>query len=155
MSSKPSEHAFNFEGVKVAMRQTKDGYAMTLVIHPDDVPPGLFAAPVGQRYMVAMVALDEHEQPIPQKPEAKPKDEKAEAVRYAALLCKEPHFWHYLSYLEEKGGSHGFISNEAEAADWLRGFLRIGSRADLAKDATTLHDFNRLTADYRRWSGIE
>lgn len=145
--SKPSDHALHFEGVKVAMRQTKDGYAMTVVIHPNDVPPGLFSAPVGQRYMVALVALDDQDQPVVQ-----PRDEGAEAVRYAALLCKEPLFQEWI------GMQRGYndVLGEEEAAELLRLRLGIKSRGELARaNPALLAEFNAIASGYRKWAGIE
>ena len=52
-----------FEGKKIALKQTKDGYAMTLAIHPDEVPSELLRDWVGARYMVVMVRLADNEEP--------------------------------------------------------------------------------------------
>jgi len=53
-----------FEGKKIALKQTKDGYAMTLAIHPDDIPDELMRDFVGARYMVVMVRLADNEEPL-------------------------------------------------------------------------------------------
>lgn len=150
------ENAVSFEGVKVAMRQTKDGYALTLVIHPDDVPPGLFATPVGQRYVVALVAVDDQEQPIPPKlPEVKESIDSrgSEAVKYAALLCKEPLFWRYLNDFIDFGVDK--VYNEASAADALRRYVGVSSRSELAHDDRRRGRFEHLATEYRRWAGID
>ena len=39
----------NFEAVKIAMRQDKNGYVLTLSVHPDDVPESLLRNWVGSR----------------------------------------------------------------------------------------------------------
>ena len=48
-----------FEGLKTGFRQNKDGYVLSLAIHPDDVPSELMKDFVGSRYMVVMVRLAE------------------------------------------------------------------------------------------------
>ena len=53
-----------FESVKVALKQNKDGYVLTLCIHPDDVPLELLRDFVGARYQVVMVRLNDEDQPI-------------------------------------------------------------------------------------------
>ena len=54
----------NFEGVKVALKQDKTGYVLTLSIHPDDVPDEILRDFVGSRYQVVMVRLNSQEQPM-------------------------------------------------------------------------------------------
>ena len=64
MDSKIRERSYGFEAVKTALRQTKDGIAVTMVVHPNDVPPDLMSDPIGSRYMIGMARLDEQEQII-------------------------------------------------------------------------------------------
>ena len=47
----------NLEMVKAAYRQTKDGYAITFVIHPNDEHDILAQAPIGQRFAVAAIPI--------------------------------------------------------------------------------------------------
>ena len=54
----------NFEAVKLTMRQDKHGFILTLSVHPEDVPESLFRHWVGSRYQVAMVQLDDNEEPV-------------------------------------------------------------------------------------------
>ena len=44
-----------FEGIKVALKQDKTGYVLTLSMHPDDIPESLLRDFVGARYQVVMV----------------------------------------------------------------------------------------------------
>ena len=53
-----------FEGIKTSLRQTKDGYSLTLSVHPDDLPDDLMRDFVGSRYMVVMVRIGDNEQPL-------------------------------------------------------------------------------------------
>ena len=57
------ELALNFEAVKVSMSQDKNGTNLRLCIHPDDVPQELHQHWVGSRYMVAMVKLNDENEP--------------------------------------------------------------------------------------------
>ena len=52
-----------FEAVKVALKQDKTGYMLTLNIHPDEIPEGLMRDFVGARYQVVMVRLNGEEKP--------------------------------------------------------------------------------------------
>ena len=74
-----------FESVKVALKQNKDGYVLTLCIHPDDVPLELLRDFVGARYQVVMVRLNDEDQPIDRAAEF----DGTKSVRLAGILCKE------------------------------------------------------------------
>ena len=49
MTEEIKERAYGFEAVKTALRQTKDGISITLVIHPHDTPRDLINDHIGQR----------------------------------------------------------------------------------------------------------
>ena len=85
-----------FEGVKTALRQTKDGYSLTLAVHPDELPGDLMRDFVGSRYMVVMVRIGDNEQPINRELEF-PGDH---AVKMAGMLCRDSDFW---AWLDTKG----------------------------------------------------
>ena len=50
---------FTFEAVKMQMSQTKDGWALALRLHPDDLTMELMKLPVGQRVGVALIPIDD------------------------------------------------------------------------------------------------
>lgn len=52
------------EAIKSSYRQTKDGVSVTFVIHPQEMPDALALAPLGSRWMVALVQVGDDEQPI-------------------------------------------------------------------------------------------
>ena len=81
-----------FEGVKVALKQDKTGYVLTLSMHPDDIPEDLLRDFVGARYQVVMVRLDTHETPIDRQEEFA----SDRAIRISGMLCRDPKFWEYL-----------------------------------------------------------
>lgn len=121
----PSKQAVHFEAVKVALSQSKDGHKLVLAVHPDDLPEDLFRSLVGQRYMIAAVALDDNDQPIPKRERQAPTDPDKD-VAYAARLCKEPAFqrWMY-----NKG--HCRKPDEESTAAGLRTLLGVSSRSEL------------------------
>ena len=84
-----------FEGKKIALKQTKDGIVMSLAIHPDDLPEELMRDFVGSRYMVVMVRLGDDERPVNREEYAG-----AQLVKLAGMLCRDRSFW---EYLYEKG----------------------------------------------------
>jgi len=54
-----------FEAVKTALRQSKEGYVLSLAVHPDDLPGDLMRDFVGSRYVVVMVRLGDDEHTVP------------------------------------------------------------------------------------------
>jgi hypothetical protein len=130
-----------FEGKKVALKQTKDGYAMTLAIHPDDIPDELMRDFVGARYMVVMVRLADNEEPLNREEFAG-----GQMVKLAGMLCRDPAFWEYLS---EDGQI--FKKSEEEATEWIKSFLEIKSRSELKTNHEAHSTLKVLNSEFKEW----
>ena len=131
-----------FEGVKTGFRQSKDGYVLSLAIHPDDVPAELMKDFVGSRYMVVMVRLDEQDQPMNRDAEF-PGDA---AVKAAGMLCRDPEFWDWLFQKEMI-----FEKNEKACTEFLYGYVGIESRKELKTDASARDLFVQLKKTFESW----
>lgn len=131
-----------FEGVKVALKQDKTGYVLTLSMHPDDIPEDLLRDFVGSRYQVVMVRLDQHDQPLDRQEEY----QGDRAVRIAGILCKDPKFWKYL-YSEEQI----FDEDMEDATEWVRNYLNVPSRSDLKTNREAQILLDRLHREYQEW----
>lgn len=131
-----------FEGVKVALKQDKTGYVLTLSLHPDDIPEELLRDFVGSRYQVVMVRINQNEQPMDRQAEF----EGDKAVRIAGMLCKDPKFWKYL-YAQEQI----FDEDMEDATDWVRSYLNVQSRADLKTNNEARILLERLNREYQAW----
>jgi transposase len=132
-----------FEGVKVALKQDKTGYVLTLSMHPDDVPVELLRDFVGSRYQVVMVRLDQNDQPLDRQEEY----QGDRAVRIAGILCKDPKFWKYL-YSEEQI----FDEDMEDATEWVRNYLNVPSRSDLKTNREAQILLDRLHREYQEWT---
>jgi transposase len=131
-----------FEGVKVALKQDKTGYVLTLSLHPDDIPEELLRDFVGSRYQVVMVRINQNEQPMDRQAEF----EGDKAVRIAGMLCKDPKFWKYL-YSQEQI----FDEDMDDATEWVRSYLNVQSRADLKTNNEARILLERLNREYQAW----
>ena len=80
-----------FEGQKVALKQDRTGFVLTLSIHPDEAPEELLRDFVGARYMVVMARIQDDETPTPYK----------NRVSKAAMLCKSLDFQIWLGATSE------------------------------------------------------
>ena len=131
-----------FESVKAGLRQSKDGYMLTLSVHPNDIPDDLVKDFVGSRYMVVMVRLGDDEAPM-NREHAFPGDY---AVKMAGILCRDPVFWDWLhenEWLQEK--------NETACVEWLVDFLGIESRKELKTNSEARELFNNIRKKFESW----
>ena len=130
-----------FEGVKVAMKQDKTGYVLTLSIHPDEVPDEILRDFVGARYQVVMVRLNGEEKPMNRDHDL-PRD----IVQLAGILSNDPKFHEWLVSL-------GLISeaNTKLATDWLRSELGVISRTELKTNAEASQTLLNINEEFKAW----
>jgi hypothetical protein len=128
-----------FEGKKVALKQTKDGIVMSLAIHPDDLPEELIRDFVGARYMVVMVRLNDDETPMQREPVNK-------HISVAGMLCRDPQFW---DFLYEQGLL--LETNEDAATEWLKAYLNIDSRRELKDNQEAQTALNKILREFKEW----
>jgi hypothetical protein len=131
-----------FEGVKTGLRQSKEGYNLTLAVHPDDLPDDLMRDFVGSRYMVVMVRIGDDEQPLNREHEF-PGDN---AVKMAGMVCRDPEFW---AFIADTQGDE--VSSETESAQWLCVFLDIESRKELKTNSEARELFIKLKKGFDKW----
>lgn len=133
-----------FEGVKIALKQDKNGYVLTLGMHPDDVPEELLRDFIGARYQVVMVRLNLTEEPLDRQQEF----EADRAMRIAGMLCRNPKFWAYLAdqalILEE---------TEEEATEYVRTYLEVQSRSELKINEQARTKLEALYKEFQIWEG--
>ena len=132
----------HFEAVKVALKQDKTGFVLTLNIHPDDVDDRILRDYVGARYQVVMVRLDGHEQPMDRQEEFAGD----RAVKIAGVLCRDPKFWEYLH-----DDNQIIVPTEKEATTWLREYLGVKSRADLKTNPEARLRLDTLNMEFTTW----
>lgn len=130
-----------FEGVKIAMKQDKTGYILTLNVHPDEVPEALLRDFVGARYQVVMVRLNGEERPINRDAEYS-----RDAVRAAGILCRDPQFAQYLLDIGQI-----FELSESAVIAWLKEELDIQSRAELKENQQAAKKLQLIQQEYRSW----
>lgn len=117
-----------FEAQKVALKQDRTGFVLTLSIHPDEAPEELLRDFVGARYMVVMVRIQDDETPVPYK----------NRVSKAGMLCKSLDFQVWLG-----------ASSEADAAQMLCMRCGIHSRSELNGNKQAQALFDELLKEYQ------
>lgn len=134
-------NACNCEAIKYAYRQTKEGVVVSFVIHPSDIPPALQVSPIGARYVLALVELDDTEQPkevahdrkVTKKPA--PDDAPARAPRkwgavpypeQAGIRLGEPAFVKFV------GEHYGYVVRNADDANnVIKELCHVDSKRDI------------------------
>lgn len=119
--------ALQFEARKVALKQDRTGFILTLCIHPDEIPEELLRDFVGARYGCALVRIQDDESVTPYN----------NRVQTAAILCKRENFQAFLN-----------TGTEDEAAQALCGYLGIESRAELNGNRRAQAEFDDLVKRY-------
>jgi len=142
MTSPSSIKTLNFEAIKVALKQDKTGYVLTLCVHPDDIPNDLLRDFVGSHYQVVMVRLGDDNQPLNRDGEF----EGDRAIRLAGVLCREKEFWEYLN---DEGQI--FETDEKSSTDWLRDYLGVQSRSELKTNQEARLRLKKLNEEYKVW----
>ena len=131
-----------FEAIKVALKQDKTGYVLTLCIHPDDIPNELMRDFVGSHYQVVMVRLNQDQQPLEREHEF----EGDRAIRLAGVLCREKEFWEFLHEDEQI-----FVPDEEHTTDWLRNYLGVQSRSELKTNQEARLRLKKINEEYKAW----
>jgi hypothetical protein len=132
-----------FEATKVALKQDKTGFILTLSMHPDDIPEDLLRDFVGARYQVVMVRIGSDEQPMNKADEFGGD----RSIRIAGLLCRDKRFWEYLV-----DDNQIFEANEKLATDWLRDYLSLQSRSELKTNIQARQLLDKLHKEYNTWN---
>lgn len=130
-----------FEAVKMALKQDKNGYALTLSVHPDMVPEDLLRDFVGSRYQVVMVRVNEDERPMNREQELS-----RDYVRMAAILCRDSRFQ---TFLVES--SQIFDADEQLAADWLKNELGVASRREIQDKPAAQSRLMSIKQEFETW----
>lgn len=130
-----------FEAVKMALKQDKNGYALTLSVHPDMVPEELLRDFVGSRYQVVMVRVNEDERPMNREQELS-----RDYVRMAAILCRDSRFQNFLVE-----SSQIFDADEQLAADWLKNELGVASRKEIQDKPAAQSRLMSIKQEFETW----
>lgn len=121
--------ALQFEARKVALKQDRTGFILTLSLHPDEVPEEILRDFVGARYACAVVRIQDDESPTHYD----------NRVKKAGMLCREEDFQYYLG-----------TTTEDEAATKLCKHCGVESRTELYGNTNAQAKFDKLVASYEK-----
>jgi hypothetical protein len=123
--------ALQFEARKVALKQDRTGYVLTLALHPDEIPEELLRDFVGARYGCALVRIQDDESPT----------EYSNRVQQAGMLCRSEDFQNFFGELDE-----------ASTASELCKRCGIGSRSELNGNKEAQQLFDDIVMEFKSGS---
>ena len=148
MMTEVRDAAVHFEAVKTSMSQSKQGTVLRLALHPNEVPPSLHTDWVGSRYMVAMVKLDEEDQPEMSDQQR----ETNKLIASAGMLCRNLDF---AKFLFDADTLLGVPNDEAErekrVAGALREILGVESRSEMRTNSVARERFKNMVEEFTKW----
>lgn len=134
-------NALGFECVKIALKQDRTGYILTLNIHPDEIPEELMRDYVGSRYMCALARINDDESPKPYE----------NRVKRAAMLCRTKQFHNWLQFMGVLTMSEPSDTWEDKAAYYIHEICEISSRTELNGNTQAKQKFDDMVEEYERW----
>jgi len=120
--------ALQFEARKVALKQDRTGYVLTLALHPDEIPVELLRDFVGARYGCALVRIQDDESPT----------QYSNRVQQAGMLCRQEDFQEFLG-----------ATTELRAAAELCKRCDIISRSELNGNEEAQMAFDSLVLEFK------
>jgi hypothetical protein len=126
-----------FEARKVALKQDRTGFVLTLAIHPDEIADELLRDFVGARYMCVMVRLNDDESPL----------QYDNRVQRAGMLCRQYYFQKFMF------DAHGSTAiDETSCTDALHSACEINSRTELNGSNHAKALFDALVKEFEAWN---
>jgi len=139
-----TEAAAPLECKKDGLKQMQSGeWTLVLKVHPNDMPPWLLTAPMGQRLAVVVAALEEEAEKQPEKPKERKRFEEMPLSQQAALKCGDLVFQEWLSNQPDAQPYAGPPNDEWAAAS-IREICGVLSRSE----------FDTQPAAGKRWLAL-
>ncbi len=128
--------AIPLEAKKDGLQQRQDGsWLLRLRVHPQDSIDAIAKAPMGQRYMLALVELGDNEEPKMRK-----QWHELPPASQSAIRCGEKAFWQFLH-----------VNDEAQAAREVRHRCEVQSRSELSTNSGAGDRWEHLDRTYQEW----
>lgn len=153
--------ALNCEAKKHAYRQTQDGVVVSFVLHPQEVPAALTLAPLGTRYVLALVEIGDNEEPkggnttvaqpapVPDKPpgRAKVPFDQMSPAQQAGILCDDQSFQKFLRETERDA----WRISGGDAPSIVRHLCNVDSRKHIVPGTQAAASWAAVVGEYRLW----
>lgn len=123
---------------KHGLTQLQNGeWKLTLSIHPDDMTPDILTDPMGSRYGMALVKMEEVE------------EDKPKLTQRAVMMCTDSLFIQFA--FENKAYSYINEDDEQACARFIRDYCDIKSRSELNANKDAGNKFLSLCNRFDQW----
>lgn len=154
------EAASHCEAKKHALRQTQDGIVVSFVLHPNEVPASLQLAPLGTRYMLALVEIGDDEQP--KQVRGTQTTEPAPSAPVQALHFRDKPYAQQAAILGSNEKFRRFLREKfdvpierllsaEDAAEQIKLYCDVDSRTKILPGTKAEQRWNLLVSAYRAW----
>jgi len=161
-------NAISLEAKKDALSQRQSGdWKVSFTVQGIDMDQRLTAAPMGTRYAMVLVEIDDNELPVQQKEaSATPRPATSpitptdgarhnwrdlQPAAQAGIRCEEPNFRAFLR--EEKG--YAMVDSPRSAATAVREICGVNSRVELGTDHRKRVIWHQLDTEFQAWLAKE
>ncbi len=145
------------DAIKIAYRQSKEGFVVSFAIHPQDMPVDLANADIGSQWQLKLVPLDENgnaEQSPTREAEASVVTSASPPRKFntlplsqqAALLCQDQRF---LAFMREELKLD--CRNSREAAAHMHDRYAVISRSELKPETDAGQEFIQDRERFLAW----
>ena len=152
--------SYQLEVKKDSLKQMQSGEVkISLTVHPQDMPPGFYLDPMGQRYMCVLVPLGDDEMPRMPEPKSvkKPREKRSwEEMPYAAqagTLCSDKGFQSYIERTCSATWRNALTQADGDVAEAVAVIVRkkcgVSSRSDILPGTPAAEAFERIVSDFR------
>jgi hypothetical protein len=121
------------------MSQDKNGHILKLAIHPNDLPQDLILDHLGSRYIMALVKLNDQDEPVM----GVKKRESDTVISQAGALCRNDRFQTWLADI-----GVALEATEKSAIEGVRDFCGIVSRSEFSTNENARHKFMELRRQF-------
>ena len=123
------DNAVSFECKKDGLQQRQSGdWVLRVTVQAIDMHQTIVTASMGTRFQCVLVEVNDDETPVDHKAMERDKWRDLGPPKQAALRCKDPVFWAWLT--EQKGWE---VYTEEAAAIAVRALCDVASRSELGK----------------------
>jgi len=140
LADQAKENSIRLECKKDGLQQRQGGdWVLRLTVQAIDMHQVIVNAAMGTRFFCTLTELNDDETPVDHNAIDRDKWRDLGPTKQAGIRCGDPVFW---AWLEEEGfplGNHIVCNCHDDAAEFVRAYCSVASRADLAKPGFSEH----------------
>lgn len=164
------------DAIKIAYRQSKDGFVVSFAIHPQDMPADLANADIGSQWQMRLVELDDNGNPkevmsdraVQARPDETtpvladpspvtsarayhPVAPEKRMTQRAAIMCTQPLFQTWLRQTNSAWAIMNLGTAEQKAAELVRVYCGVPTRKDIVPGSQAARLWDEMLGKFEAW----